>query len=132
MNLNQDIIDRLENPMGPGCAFLRIAGAEVPQWLRAMDLYEKTLPVIGNLKAAGAGELTICGEFYDANSDLRILFCIDCRGMINHRIDAHGFLAMPQTEAMTESARISIQMMANEQMERVATAGGTTVIVNQG
>ena len=132
MNLPQDFFDRLEYPMGPGCAFLKIAGAEVPQWLRAMSLYEKIRPAFANLKATGGGELTVCGEFYDDQLDFRVLFCFDCRGSANHRIDASGFLAMPQTEPFIESARISIQMIANQHMERVAAAGGTTIIVNQG
>ena len=132
MNLPENFFDRLEYPLGPGCAILRIANAEVPQWLRAMNLYEKTLPAFANLKAASAGELTICGEFYDERLDFRILFCIDCHGAVNHRIDARGFLIMPQTEPMTESSRMAMQAMANEHMERVAAAGGTTVVIEQG
>ena len=132
MNLAEDVISRLEYPLGPGCPFLKIAGAEVPQWLRAMEIYDKTKPALAKLKAACAGEVTICGEFYDEGSDLRILFCIDCQGSVGHRISAYGYLALPQTEVFLSMARTSMQMTANEIMERVSESGGTTIVINQG
>ena len=123
---------RLEYPLGPDCPCLKLAGAEVPQWLRAFGFYEKVKPAIAKLKTASAGDLTVCGEFYAEASDLRFLFCFDCHGAAGHRIEASGFVVMPQGEFMTGSVRIAVQMFANEQMERVAQAGGTTVVINQG